>query len=65
MPGVSPLNPLWQAQAQVLQSKADLLAGIQGVLKERDAAYVRLLQRQGEETDALVALMAQVSGPGL
>jgi hypothetical protein len=44
---------------QVLQSKEDLIEGIKNVLKERDEAYLRLLQGQSEETDSLIALMAE------
>ncbi|GAB4823123.1 hypothetical protein N2152v2_010169 [Parachlorella kessleri] len=47
---------------QVLQSKEDLTAGIKAVLRERDEAYVKLLQSQTEETDSFIALMDQEHG---
>lgn len=61
-PGPDPLNNHPAAPPtvpQVLHSKEDLLADIRSVLRVRDEAYMRLLQRQTEETDALIALMAQ------
>ena len=42
----------------MLQSKDALIDGIHAVLRERDEAYMRLLHRQAEETDGLVALLA-------
>lgn len=44
---------------QVLQSKDDQIRCIQVVLRERDEAYINLLQSQTEETDAFIGLMSQ------
>ena len=42
---------------RVLDSKDAMLAAARRLLSQRDEQYVRLLQAQGEETDALIAAM--------
>jgi len=42
---------------RVLESKEGALAAVQAVLTKRDEQYVKLLQLQAEETDALIEVM--------
>jgi hypothetical protein len=42
---------------RVLESKDAMLAAARDLLSQRDTQYVRLLQAQGEETDALIVTM--------